>query len=235
MSKIRCIVVDDEPVAREILETFVSKTPQLELVKSCEHAMDALEVVQNEIVDVCFLDINMPDINGISLAKLIANKAQIIFTTAYRDYAIDGFELQAVDYLLKPIAFDRFLQAVQRIVIQPQIEKQLEEENNANSDFMFVRSERKMVKVKFDAILYLESLGDYVKIFTSERSIITRDSIANVSLKLPKTEFLRIHRSYVVAINAIESYTNEYIEIQKKALPISRSYKETVLQKLAEV
>jgi DNA-binding LytR/AlgR family response regulator len=226
-NKLKCVVVDDEPMAREILEIYIAKTPNLDLIASCKNAAEAIFILQDNEVDVFFLDINMPEITGLSLAKIINQKAQIIFTTAYREYAIDGFDLSVVDYLLKPISFDRFLQAVQKVA-QSEITEN-------NTDFMFVRSDRKMVKIDFNTILYIESLSDYVKIFTSEKIIVIRETITSLEEKLPVKKFIRIHRSFIISLQNITSYTNEFIEINQKALPISRSYKESVLQKLAEV
>ena len=231
---LRCVIVDDEPIAREILISFVEKTPNLELIKSCKNATEAIDVLQKETIDLFFLDINMPEITGLSLAKIINKKSKIIFTTAYRDYAADGFNLNVVDYLLKPIAFDRFLQAVQKVFELNTVIKTSEEKEN-NSDFMFVRADRKMIKITFDAILYIESLGDYLKIFTKESSIITRETMGNLEAKLPVKKFIRTHRSFIISLSKITSYTNEFIEVKNKAIPMSRSYKESVLQKLAEV
>ena len=234
-NKLQCVIVDDEPMAREIIATYIEKTPNLELVKMCKNATEAILFMQKNNVDLFFLDINMPEINGLSLAKIIDKKTNIIFTTAYRDYAVDGFNLNAVDYLLKPIAFDRFLQAVQK-VFDIQITKNKEEIiKETTNDFMFVRADRKMIKVNFTDILYTESMGDYVKIFTPKTTIITRESISNLFSKLPNNLFIRIHRSYIISLKEITSYTNEFIEVNKKAIPISRSYKESVLQKLAQV
>lgn len=234
-NKITCVIVDDEPIARDILESFIDKTPNLELISSCKNAMEALQVAQTENIDLFFLDINMPEITGLSLAKIINNKSQIIFTTAYRDYAVDGFNLSVIDYLLKPIAFDRFLQAIQKVTEPTNSNMKVSTENDNKKDFMFVRADRKMVKINFKDILYIESLGDYVKVFTNNDTVITRETISNFETTLPSDCFIRVHRSYIVSISKISSYTNEYIEIAKKAVPISRSYKESVLQKLAQV
>ena len=236
MNTINCVIVDDEPVARNILETFVAKIPNLNLVKSCKNAMEAFEIANSQNIDLFFLDINMPDISGLSLAKTINKKSKIIFTTAYREYAVDGFDLQAVDYLLKPIAFDRFLQAVNKFFeTQSVISKQVEiKETSVKNDYIFVRSERKMVKMNFDEILYVESLSDYIKIHTIDAVLVTRETISNLEMKLPSLQFLRIHRSYIVNLKKIDSYTNEFIEIEKNAIPISRTYKENVLKKLAK-
>ena len=237
MNTINCVIVDDEPVARNVLETFVAKIPNLELVKSCKNAMEAFEVANQQKIDIFFLDINMPDISGLSLAKSINQKAEIIFTTAYREYAVDGFNLQAVDYLLKPISFDRFLQSIHKyfegvsfIDSEIKIEKSV-----LKNDFIFVRSDRKMIKINFDEIQYVESLSDYIKIHSVDKTITTRETISNIETKLPAKNFLRIHRSYIVNLKKMNSYTNEFVEIGKNAIPISRTYKENVLKKLTEI
>ncbi|MDB4036661.1 LytTR family DNA-binding domain-containing protein [Polaribacter sp.] len=237
MNTINCVIVDDEPVARNVLETFVAKIPNLELVKSCKNAMEAFEVANQQKIDIFFLDINMPDISGLSLAKSINQKAKIIFTTAYREYAVNGFNLKAVDYLLKPISFDRFLQSIHKyfegvsfIDSEIKIEKSV-----LKNDFIFVRSDRKMIKINFDEIQYVESLSDYIKIHSADKTITTRETISNIETKLPAKNFLRIHRSYIVNLKKMNSYTNEFVEIGKNAIPISRTYKENVLKKLTEI
>ena len=233
-NKVSCIIVDDEPVAREIIASFVAKINDLELVATCKNVSEAFTVLQNETIQLIFLDINMPEISGLSLAKSIKHKSQVIFTTAYREYAIEGFDLQAVDYLLKPISFDRFLKAVQKyfdlhVTKETERNELVPVEKEAS---IFVRSDRKMVKVRFNEIRYIESLSDYVKIFTNQETIVTRETISNIESKLPSKDFLRTHRSYIVSMSQINSYTNEFVELEKKAIPISRSYKENVLKKL---
>lgn len=234
MGKIKCLIVDDEPVARDIVSAFVSKIDNLELISVCKNASDALTIINKESIDLIFLDINMPEITGLSLAKSIHYKTKIIFTTAYREYAIEGFDLQAVDYLLKPISFDRFLQSIQKYFdlhttkeVMQEVSHEIEKENA-----FFVRSDRKMVKVRFEEILYIESLSDYIKIFTNDKTIVTRETISNIESKLPSCDFVRVHRSYIVSLHQIDSYTNEYVELGRKAIPISRSYKDQVLKKL---
>lgn len=229
-----CVVVDDEPVAREIIESFIQKTPNLSLAASFSNALETIQFAQENEADVYFLDINMPEINGLSLAKIVNSDAHIIFTTAYRDYAIDGFNLNVIDYLLKPIAFDRFLQAIKKIPQKRQIIQKTENKNN-NENFLFVRSERKMVKVNYRDIIYIESLSDYLKIHLQEKTIVTRETISNIENKLPEKLFIRVHRSYIVAVHFIDAYTNEFIEINNKAIPISRNYKESTLQKLTDI
>lgn len=233
--KVTCMILDDEPMAREIISSFVGKIHNLELVATCKNVSEAFSVLQKESIQLIFLDINMPEISGLSLAKSIQHKSQVIFTTAYREYAIEGFDLQAVDYLLKPISFDRFLKAVQKYFDLHASKEIIKQEivSEAKETSIFVRSDRKMVKVRFKEINYIESLSDYVKIFTDKETIITRETISNIESKLPSNEFLRTHRSYIVSMPKIDSFTNEFLELDKKAIPISRSYKENVLQKLA--
>ncbi|NVK53480.1 MAG: response regulator transcription factor [Flavobacteriaceae bacterium] len=231
--KVTCIIVDDEPIAREILISFIEKIPSLQLVKSCKNALEAFDVINSEKIDLFFLDINMPEISGLSLAKLISKESKVIFTTAYRDYAVEGFNLKAVDYLLKPIAFDRFLEAINKYFeVNNTNHQQKKEKTEQEASFFFVRSERKMVRVDFNEVLFVESIGDYVKIFLKSKTIVTRETITNIEAKLPQTVFMRVHRSFIVAISSIESYTNEFVEVYQKAIPISRKYKESILNKL---
>ena len=237
MRKIKCIIVDDEPVAREILEHHITQVEWLDLKDNCRNAMEAFKTINTQNIDLIFLDINMPEISGLSFARSINKNIKVIFTTAYREYAVDGFDLQAVDYLLKPISFERFIQAVEKyrnehvqsnIIMQP-------ESTSEQSDFFFVRSDRKMTRVDFGEIMYIESLSDYVKIHLNDRIVVTRDTISNLENILPDNTYLRIHRSYIVALNKIKSFTNEVIEIGKHQLPISRSYKDQVMEALNQL
>ncbi|UZR98364.1 LytR/AlgR family response regulator transcription factor [Chondrinema litorale] len=229
MKKINCMVVDDEPTAREILKMHIEKLDGLVLVGTCKNAIEAFELINSQAVDLIFLDIKMPGITGISLAKSINKNIKVIFTTAYRDYAVEGFDLQAVDYLLKPISLERLLQAVHKYKSEnsPVLMNELPEQNEG---FIFVRSNRKMVKITLSEITHIESLSDYIKIYTTENTVITRESISNIEAKLPTGKFLRIHRSFIVSTDYITAYTHEYVELQNKSLPISRSYRELVIK-----
>jgi len=233
MSKIiQCLIVDDEPVAREILENHLAKIETINVLACCKSAVEAFNVINAERVDLIFLDINMPEISGLSFARSINKNIKIIFTTAYREYAVDGFDLQAVDYLLKPISFERLLQAIYKYLdenIQVKTERTPTIQAEKNESF-FVRADRKMVKIAFNEILFIESLSDYIKIHLKEKSIVTRETISNIEAKLPQKEFVRVHRSYIVSLPEIDSFTNEYIEIGRKQIPISRSYKQKVLE-----
>ncbi len=231
---IRCIIVDDEPVAREILENHLAEIDAVQVVDSCKSAIEAFNCINNEKIDLIFLDINMPKISGLSFAKSINKNIKIIFTTAYREYAVDGFDLQAVDYLLKPISFERLLQAVNKYLDETMVLKSVADSEiiQEKIDSFFVRADRKMVKICFNEILYIESLADYIKIHLTKKSVVTRETVSNIQAKLPQKDFIRVHRSFIVSLANIDSFTNEYVEIYKKQIPISRSYKAVVLAKL---
>jgi DNA-binding LytR/AlgR family response regulator len=238
MSKtIQCIIVDDEPIAREILENHIKGINALKVVATCKNGMEAFNEINSKKVDLIFLDINMPKISGLSFAKSINKNIKVIFTTAYREYAVDGFDLKAVDYLLKPISFERLLQAVNKyldenVAVKPVPISDLIHEK---SDFIFVRSDRKMIKINFSDISYVESFSDYIKIHIINKTIVTRETITSIEAKLPQKDFMRVHRSFIVSIPKIVSFTNEFIEVNKKAIPISRSYKKDVLARLEKV
>ncbi|NMH88678.1 LytR/AlgR family response regulator transcription factor [Flavivirga algicola] len=229
---ISCLIVDDELIAREVIETHLKSIPNIKIIGSCHNAIEAFGYIRNHSIDLVFLDINMPEISGISFAKSINKNIKIIFTTAYRDYAVEGFELQAVDYLLKPISFDRLLKAINNYYEIYSEQKNAVLEKSNNNDFMFVRSDRRMIKINFDAIIYIESYSDYIKIHLADKTVVTRETISAIEAKLPVKKFIRIHRSYIISINNITSFTNEDIVINNKSLPISRSYKKEVLSVL---
>ena len=231
-----CIVVDDEPVAREILENHLGRIDTITVVASCKSAIEAFKIINTHPVDLIFLDINMPDISGISFAKSMSKEYKVIFTTAYREYAVDGFDLKAVDYLLKPISFERLLQGINKFfeensVIVPM---QSEEIHIEKDDSIFVRSDRKMVKVNFQDIVFIESLSDYIKIhLEGEKVLVTRDTLSNIEARLPISDFIRIHRSFIVSMHKIETFTSDTIGIGKHEVPISRSYRDAVIEKLS--
>jgi len=231
--RINCIIVDDEPVAREILESHLKKLEQIRIVASCKNAIEAFKVVSTERVDLVFLDINMPEISGLTFARSMNSELKIIFTTAYREYAVDGFDLRAVDYLLKPISFERLLQSFNKFLDErkTRIEQAIPEGEGQN-EFCFVRAERKMIKIVFRDIRYVESIGDYLKIHLKDGMVTTRETMQNMTALLPSGDFIRIHRSYLLALSSIRSFTNECIEIEDRELPISRGYREAVLEAL---
>jgi DNA-binding LytR/AlgR family response regulator len=229
---ISCIIVDDESMARDIIATHLAQIQNIEVIAQCKNAIEAFNFINKNDVDLIFLDINMPEISGIAFAKSINKDIKIIFTTAYRDYAVEGFDLQAVDYLLKPIPFERLLKAVNRYFEVNTVQSNIQLKPTDRNDFIFVRSDRRMLKITFSDILYIESLSDYIKIHLKDQCIVTRETISAIEAKLPQKDFLRIHRSYIVSLNKIESFTNEEVTVNRKAIPISRSYKKDVLNHL---
>ena len=230
---ISCLIIDDEAIAREVIATHLSKIQNIKVIASCNNAIEAFNCIRSHNIDLVFLDINMPEISGISFARSINKDIKIIFTTAYRDYAVEGFELQAVDYLLKPISFERLLKAVNTYFEVYNNPVEIGSNQTETNNFMFVRSDRRMFKIGFNEIIYIESYSDYIKIHLNDKTVVvTRETISAIEAKLPKNEFIRIHRSYIVSLNSIDSYTNEQIVISEKSLPISRSYKKEVLSLL---
>lgn len=227
-SKPRCLIVDDEPLARDVLRRYFEKLPVLQLVGECSNAIDAFVFLQSNEVDILFLDIRMPELLGTELMQSIKNPPKVIFTTAYKEYAWDGFELDAVDYLLKPIRFDRFLKAVHKALpgyenILPGQEP-VEAERRSGVDSIYLRIDRRQVRIVLDEILYIESAKDYVKIFTQDRMHLCRQTISSIEDLIDKNQFVRIHRSFIVPVNKIRSYTHELVEINKKELPIGKYY-----------
>ncbi|AFD05244.1 LytR/AlgR family response regulator transcription factor [Solitalea canadensis] len=230
-NKIQCLIVDDEPPAIAILQKYIESVPGLMLTGACFNAVEALTVLQQKNVDLLFLDIQMPQLLGTDFIRTLKNPPKVIFTTAYRKYAVEGFELDAVDYLLKPVSFERFIKAVNKVMqtqVQPAGEPVEISDGSKDGAFIYFRADRKMVKVFLKDILYVESLKDYIKVITSFRQIITKQSISSLEAMLPANQFVRIHRSYLVAISKIDSFTADDIEIQKKEIPIGRMYQHEV-------
>jgi DNA-binding LytR/AlgR family response regulator len=228
--KIRCIIVDDEFLARTLLEDYVSKVPQLELVAKCQGAPQALEVLQNENIDLMFLDVQMPDLTGVDFLKSLSQKPVVIFTTAYSDYAIDGYSLGVIEYLLKPISFERFFQAVNKAIEQINLIRK--SRSDEPDDFIMLKSEHRIHKVKHNEILYIEGLKEYV-IFhlKNEKRIITLRSIKSLEESLPDN-FMRIHRSYIINKNEISTLYRNMVEIGKRKIDIGKTYKEKVMNEL---
>ena len=233
---IRCLVVDDEPLALHILEDYISKVPFLELVKATTNPIEALTMVQEGNIDLVFLDVQMPELTGIQFLKIANGKTKVILTTAYSQYALEGYELDVVDYLLKPIAFDRFFKAAQKAqgIIQPSVQQPVAEpvqqvqqqQQDFLSDFIFVKSEYKIQKVYLHQILYIEGLKDYISIFTSTERIITLQNMKKMEDTLPEKHFVRVHKSYIVALNKIDSIERSRIFIGDKIIPVGDTYRD---------
>lgn len=217
---IKCLIVDDEPLAREVLESYVEDLPSLELVASCTDAMEALGWLNDEQIDLLFLDINMPKLSGINFYKSLSRKPKVIFTTAYSDHAVEGFELEAVDYLLKPFSFERFIKAVNKVKVDAT--------ENIGADFIMLKADKKMHKINFDQILYFESIGDYVKVHLNEaKTLIIGETLRKLESALPN-EFIRVHKSFIIALKHLEYLEGNQAKIGEIKIPIGQSYRENV-------
>lgn len=248
--KIRCLIVDDEPLAGDVVEQFIGQLDTLTLAGRCNNALEAFHFLQQHPVDILFLDIQMPRLTGIDLLRSLPKRPAVIITTAYRDYAVEGFDLEVLDYLVKPIPFNRFLAAINKyyLLIKGQASVELPVATSlpvalpalitstgarqTADPFIYLKSDKKMVKVFLKDILYLESLRDYVKVKTLEKDIITYQRITYLEEKLPDEHFLRIHRSYIIAIDKIRAFAAATIEIGTEELPIGRQYREQVMRVL---
>lgn len=231
--KTKCLIVDDEPLALKVIESHIRKIPNLEIVNSCCNAVEAFDVLLHKHIDLVFLDVQMPEITGIDLLKSLKKAPAIIFTTAYRDFALEAYELDVIDYLLKPIAFERFFKSISKYY-QWKGDNDLVIKGGGNSNhledsFVYVRSDRKVLKILVGDILFVESLKDYVKIHMEHDVVITREKISVLEEKLPEDQFIRTHRSFLVASKSIKAFTAETIEIKNHEIPIGRTYKNSVL------
>jgi two-component system, LytTR family, response regulator len=224
-----CLIVEDEPLARNLLTEYVKKVPFLNLVQACSNPMEALEVLRTNPVDILFLDIQMPEITGITFLKILQKKPLVILTTAYSEYALESYELDVVDYLLKPVTFDRFLKAVDKASQRLNAGSATSHERAAATDptqpFVFVKDGTKLVKINFDDILYVEGLKDYVTIHTKTQKVVSLQRLKTLEMQLPAERFIRIHHSYIVAIKAIDVVHKGEVQIGPAMIPISDTYR----------
>jgi DNA-binding LytR/AlgR family response regulator len=219
----KCLIVDDEPPALKIIKSYIDLVENLSVVASCSNVLQAMEILKKEKVDLLFLDIQMPKLTGIGFVKTLPHPPKIIFTTAYKEYAVDAFDLDAVDYLLKPISLERFLKAVNKITNSSTVTEQIMAPSKQG--FLYFRSERKMVKVFLDDMVYIESLKDYIKIHRlADKPLMVKQSISTIEAMLPPDLFLRIHRSFIISINKVTAFTPHDVEIGTIEIPIGRQY-----------
>ena len=233
MSKTRCIIVDDEPLAIEVLKSHIQKLDSLEITGTCADAIEAFDFLKSHDVDLVFLDINMPEMKGTDLVKTLKNPPAIVFTTAYREYAIESYDLNVLDYLLKPISFERFLQAVEKFNQQNMlIEEVTLHKNNGDSEYIYLREKNVIHKIPVTEIVYVESFGDYVKLHTPDREINSRCTMSALEKALPGKGFVRVHRSFLVAVGRITSFSPVMVAIGEKEFPIGTRYREKTFEKL---
>jgi len=228
MHPLKCLIIDDEPLAQDVIENYLKNVDYVELVAKCDHALSALSFIKKQKIDLIFLDISMPFISGIDFIKTLPNPPAIILTTAHKEFAVESYELNVLDYLLKPISFERFLKAVNKLenresskLVKPAVD------DSESDTFIYVKSEKKNVKILLKEILFIESLKDYIKIQTSTKSIVTQVPISAIEQRLPDG-FLRIHRSFIVAKDKITAFTQHDFEIGKYQIPIGRNYKAAI-------
>jgi len=228
---ITCLIVDDEPLARNLLTDYVSKVPSLQLLQACASPLAAIEVLRANPVDLLFLDIQMPEITGISLLRTLQKRPLVVLTTAYSEYALEGYDLDVVDYLLKPVTFERFLRAVEKAgqrltpaTVPPAVQAP-RTESTEQQPFVFVKDGTKLVKVRWADILYVEGLKDYVTIHTRQQKIVTLQRLKTLEEQLPTDKFIRIHHSYIVAVDAIDVVHKGEVQIGHVTLPVSDSYR----------
>lgn len=225
---LNCVIVDDEPMARNLMTEYVKKVPSLNLVETCSNALAAREVLQRHQVDLLFLDIQMPEISGLSFLKTLQKKPMVILTTAYSEYALESYDLDVVDYLLKPITLERFLKAVDKAtqrIIAPESVSFEKNDNEPASTFIFVKDGTKLVKIRWKEILFIEGMKDYVAIHTPQQKIVSLQRLKSLEVQLPSELFIRIHHSYIVSVEAIDAIHKDKVQIGKTFLPISDSYK----------
>lgn len=224
--KVRCLIVDDEPLSQEVLEAYVNDTPQLVLVGKCNNAIEAAAVLMEEEVDLLFLDINMPRLSGISFVKSLAKPPHVVFVTAYPEYAVEGFEVEAVDYLLKPCSFERFLKAVNKVTAKMA-------EAGKEATYLLVKSDKKLHKIDFHDIRYFKAIGDYVKVYTTGKVLITAETLRNIEEQLPTSRFIRIHKSFIVSLEAVRYLEGNQLKVGEEMLPVGLTFKDKVLEKLS--
>lgn len=240
--KIKCLIVDDEQYARKLLEGYVSKIPDLDLAGLCKNSMEAMQQLNQQRIDLIFLDIQMPDLTGIDFLKTLTNKPLVIFTTAYQEYALDGYELDVIDYMLKPISFERFLKGVNKAIEQLRIKVQVPdpvikttESGHEPGGSINVKADSKIYKLKYSNILFIEGLKEYVTFYTPQRKYIVLESLKRLEQTLPGRQFLRIHKSYIINTTKVESLYGNMIEIGEHQLPIGKSYAEQVKSSLFKI
>jgi DNA-binding LytR/AlgR family response regulator len=235
MEKFNCLIVEDEPLAAEILQDYINQVPFLECKGVSRDGLFAMQAMQNEKIDVIFLDIHLPKLKGLDFIRTLKNPPQIIITTAYREYALDGYELNVLDYLLKPIQFSRFLAAVNKIKISKTPENILSAypENLPEKKYLLININKKRVKIYLDDILYIESKKEYISIITAEKSFVTKFTIGEMEAQLPKEKFIRVHRSFIAAREKITAFGADETEINNIKIPVGRSYRELVIKILS--
>lgn len=227
MNRYKCIIVEDEPLAQNVLKKYIGDHPSLELVTICNDALEAQGILMQQTVHLLFLDINLPKLSGINFIKTLVHSPLIIFTTAYPEFAVEGFELNAVDYLLKPFSFERFLKAVNKAIEKLNIANQNSDGNNTS--FIFLKADKKIHKVELENIHYVEAIGDYMKVVTDSGPLIINETMKKLQEQLPERSFMRVHKSFIISRKRIRYIEGNYVQIEGKSIPIGATYRNEVL------
>ena len=233
--QLKCLIVEDEKLAQDVLKKYISLIPSLQLIKSCNNASEAIAYLHSNKVDLIFLDINMPELSGIEFLKTLQNPPHVIITTAYSEYALEGYEYSVCDYLLKPIRYERFLKAINKVIDleKKQAFELTDKKTEEVNEFIFIKEENTVHKIFHKNLLFIQAFGNYLKIFTSDgKMIVARITLTEVESQLPSSLFLRVHKSYIVAIQAIEKIKQNEIYMNGKILPLGATYKQEVLKKV---
>ena len=219
---IKCIIVDDEPSSQNVLKSFIDKIDYLEVLQICNNALEALDFLKNNTVDLFFLDINMPHLSGISFYKSLKNPPKVIFTTAYSEYALEGFEVEAIDYLLKPFSFERFVKAVSKV-------KAL---NDNKTDYILLKSDKKLHQIKTDDIYFIEGLGDYIKVHLKDAYLVTYKSLTKMNDLLPKSDFIQVHKSFIINKKKLDYIAGNLAVVNTNKIPLGQKFKSNFLNKI---
>lgn len=232
--KIKCLLVDDEPLAIKVLQNYFANFPDFEIVGAFSNSLEALDFVNSTSVDIVFLDINMPMMTGFELIPLIENKTRVIITTAFREFAAESYDLDVLDYLVKPIPLPRFIKCINKITTEYNLKNNIKTEVSKGDSHIFIKVDKKMMKINIEEILFVEGMKEYIKIVTPDKTYITHKSLTSLSEELPSDKFLRIHKSYVIALNKVKSLEGNRIQILSYTIPIGRNYSKDVKYKILE-
>lgn len=232
--KIKCILIDDEPLAIKVLQNYFTNFSDFEIIGTFNNALEALEFINNNGVDAVFLDINMPMMTGFELISLIENKTRVIITSAFREFAVESYDLDVLDYLLKPIPLPRFVKCINKIKAEFNLKNNIKIENQRIDSHIFIKVDKKMIKINIDEILFIEGMKEYIKVITVDKTYITHKSLTSLSDELPADRFIRIHKSYTIAIDKVKSIEGNRIQIKSYTIPIGRNYSKEVKSKILE-
>ncbi|KAF2328568.1 LytR/AlgR family response regulator transcription factor [Flavobacterium daemonense] len=232
--KIKCVLIDDEPLAIKVLQNYFTNFPDFEVVATFNNSLEALDFINSTPVDAVFLDINMPMMTGFELISLIENKTKVIITTAFREFAAESYDLDVLDYLVKPIPLPRFIKCINKITTEFNLKNNIKVEAIKGDSHIFIKVDKKMMKINIEEILFIEGMKEYIKVVTPDKTYITHKSLTSLSEELPTDRFLRIHKSYVIALNKVKSIEGNRIQIQSYTIPIGRNYSKDVKNKILE-